>query len=375
MGRVLGPLVLAWILVPATAFAVAFEEHSSWQKEPRLETERGVSLGMSVLEMGTGFRMVTSEIFFNSQGSLQTALNSYEIVTFDVFWRFGFTENWTLWGNVPFIWSEQTEVDFQRTAYGRLGDSETGVIYQFFRRKQPTLSMGVQVRWKLPTGSETVGKNNRNITGTGTTDVELAYLGRIQIIDFLAIGWSVGYNIRFPGTVQYILDRNTQITNASLDLGDEIHGQLDLIGALDYLAVTLSARFTHRFATALAIGEYRAETVKWTNPTTGEEEEEEYLLYNGARFRDWSVLDAQGVRRSSAGYLFTLIPQLLIRPLDWFDISFYAQFHLAGVNSIYLMNAEQNNSTIDNFMPMQALGKEFFSMVLGEIGGRTTIRW
>ena len=367
-------LLLSLALAPATAFGVAFEEHTSWQKEPWLEAEKGVSLGKAVLEMGTGFRYLHSDTFFNSNGNLDTAPAEFEVTTWDLFWRFGFTENWTLWGNMPIVWSEQLSTDRARSADGKLGDSETGIIYQFFRRNDPTISMGASLRWKLPTGSEVVGKNNLNITGTGTTDVELAYIGRWQFWKYLSLGWSAGYNIRLPGPVQYILDRNTSITNAWLDLGDEIHAELDIIGGMKYISVQVNARYTYRMASSLAIPEFRAETVRWTDPATGDEHSEEFLLFNGAEYKEWDTLSPTGQYTSSAGYMFTITPRIIIRPLEWLDVVLFAQIHLAGKNSIYITNKDGNNNTIDNFMPMQTLGTQM-GVVIGEVGAQTLVRW
>lgn len=391
-------LVLGMSLLPATALGVAFEEHSSWQKEPWLETEKGVSLGMSVLEMGTGYRFLLSDTFFNSNMNLpdessMAMKNEIVIHTWDLFWRFGFTENWTLWGNIPLVWStwnikERPLDDDDRPVYtepwntrerssseGKLGDCETGLLYQFFRRNDPTISMAASLRWKLPTGSEVPGQNNLNITGTGTTDIELAYIGRLQLFRYAALGWSTGYNIRFPGPVMYILDRHSQITNAWLDLGDEIHVELNLIGAIEYVALNLAFRFTYRFSSALAVPEFRAETIRWTDPVTGEEMDEEYLLYNGAKYKDWDVRSPTDRLVSSAGYIFTITPRIIVRPLDWLDVTLFARIHLMGKNSTYLVDKDRNNSTIDNFMPMQALGTNLGGMVLGETGLATTVRW
>ncbi len=367
-------LILSLALIPGTALGVAFEEHSSWQKEPWLETEKGVSLGMSVLEMGTGVRFLRSDTYFNSNGNIDEAPYQYDVLTWDIFWRFGFTENWTLWGNLPMVWSDQTNSDRTRKAEGKLGDAETGILYQFFRRNDPTISMGAKLRWKLPTGSEVPGENNLNITGTGTTDVELSYIGRWQLFRYLALGWNVGYNIRLPGPVQYILDRNTSITNAWLDLGDEINAELDLIGGVEYVALHLKARFSYRFATKLAVPEFKAETVRWTNPITGEEEEDEFLIYNGATYKKWAVLSPTGNEVSSSGMLFSLTPRLIIRPVDWLDLIVYTTIHLFGSNSIYVTDKDGNNLSIDNFMPMQTLGTDK-GLVIGESGFQVLVRW
>jgi hypothetical protein len=367
-------LILGLALTPTPVFGLAFEEHSSWQKEPWLETEKGVSLGMSVLEMGTGVRFLRSDTYFNSNGNIGDAPAQFDVITWDLFWRFGFTDNWTLWGNLPIVWSDQLEVSRSRTADGELGDSDVGLLYQFYRRNDPTLSMGASLRWRLPTGSEIPGNNNRNITSTGTTAVELAYIGRAQLMRYLAVGWSVGYNIKLPGTVQYILDRHTSITNAWLDLGDEIHAEVDLIGGIEYVSLHLQGRFTYRFASALAIPEYRAETIRWTNPATGEQVEEEYMLHNGASYTDWDVLSPTGQKVSGAGYLFTLTPRLIVRPVDWMDLILFVQLHLLGKNSIYLVNKDGDNSTIDNFMPMQTLGMDA-GLVIGEMGFQALVRW
>ena len=59
MKRVTALLITAaLVILPAKVLASAFEDHSSWQKEPWLETEKGISVGKSVLEMGMGFRFI-----------------------------------------------------------------------------------------------------------------------------------------------------------------------------------------------------------------------------------------------------------------------------------------------------------------------------
>jgi hypothetical protein len=374
-------LILGLCLVPTIAAATAFEEHSSWGKEPWLETEKGVSLDMSVLEMSTGMRFLRSNTFFNSNGNMADSPAEFDIYTWDLAWRFGYTENWTIWGNLPLIWSEQTNAPRERKAEGKLGDAETGILYQFYRRNDPTLSMGLSLRWKLPTGSEVPGTNNLNITGTGTTDIELSYIGRVQLFRNLALGWSVGYNLRFPGPVQYIIDRHTPITNAWIDLGDEINAELDVIAGIEYVALHLKARFSYRFATQMAVPEFRAETVRWTDPTTGDEMSEEYMLYNGARYEDWDVLSPRGQTVASDGYAFTLTPKIIIRPVEWFDFLLWVNIHLMGKNSVYLVDNDGTNPTIDNFAPMQTLGKKIQPLgkkaatVIGELGFHALVRW
>jgi hypothetical protein len=419
MKRVTTFLIASALLLPATsALGSAFEDHTSWQKEPWLETEKGISLGKSVLEMGTGFRFIHATDFFNTEGRIdggtfwekiyedvddpstlmgekQKAKNPYmnrryDVYIWDIFWRFGFTENWTLWGNIPFVWS--TEDQFyesadltgggnwseSRAADFEIGDCTAGVLYQFYRQEDPTLSMGLSLLWKLPTGNEAPGEMNVNITGTGTTDVELAFLGRWQVIRYLSVGWSTGYNIRFPGTVQYLMDNHTGFTNAQVDLGDELYARVDAIVGIEYVALQVLAELRYRFQTQVAVPDFRAETVQWTNPRTGDLEQETYLLHNGARFEDWDVhrlFDPNEELVSSSGYLVTITPRLIVRPLDWLDVTGYVKLHLLGKNSIYLTDKDDDNPSFDNFMPMQALGFNAGGILMGEVGGHVTIRW
>ena len=54
----------------------------------------------------------------------------------------------------------------------------------------------------------------------------------------------------------------------------------------------------------------------------------------------------------------------------------YARFHLAGKNSIYLTDKDGDNSSFDNFMPMQAIGTKLgHSVIMGEAGANCTVRW
>lgn len=416
MKRVTTLLIAAALLLPPTlAFGSAFEDHATWQKEPWLETEKGISVGKSVLEMGTGLRFIHATDFFNTEGRIdggtfweniyedpgtllgrkQKAKNPYmnrryDIFIWDLFWRFGFTENWTLWGNIPFVWSAEDRFyesadltgggtwDEARAADFEIGDCTAGVLYQFYRKDDPTLSMGLSLLWKLPTGNEAPGEMNMNITGTGTTDVELSFLGRWQIMRYISVGWAAGYNIRFPGTVQYLMDNHTGFTNAQVDLGDELYARADAIVGIEYVALQVLAEFRYRFETQVAVPDFRAETVQWVNPRTGDLEQETYLLHNGARFEDWDIhklFDPSEKLVSSAGHLVTITPRLIVRPLDWLDLSGYVKFHLLGKNSIYLTNRDGDNPSFDNFMPMQALGFNAGGILVGEVGGHVTIRW
>lgn len=376
-------VVLLALLLPAAARGAAFEEHTSWQKEPRLETAKGISLGRSVLEMGTGFRYLHSNAFFNSAGEIQTIENDdgwmqFDIMVLDLFARFGFTENWTLWFNMPVVWSSNNDKVRQRESDGLIGDCETGVLYQFYRMDDPTLSMGVGLRWKLPTGQETPGAKDVNITGTGTTDVEFFYAARWQVLRYLNIGLSTGYNIRFPGAVQYLSDQHSSVTNAFLDLGDEIFLRGEVTGAIKWGAVRLTAEFRYRLPTEVAMPEFIPETIQWKNPRTGETEEDTFMLYNGASYEKWGLherLDPTKDLVSSSGYLFSLTPEIIFRPLDWLDLSLYAKIHLMGRNSIFLTDKNSDNQSFNNFMPMQALGRSLGLAVIGETGGYATVRW
>ncbi len=373
-------LFLGWLALPLSAAAGAFERHTGWQEEPILETEKGISLGKSVLEMGMGYRFLSSDTYFNSDGKLDAAPYQYSISVLDISWRFGFTENWTFWGNVPLVWSTERDAQRPRSAEGDIGDTEIGVLYQFLRKDDPTLSMGLGLRWKLPTGNEAPGAREFNITGTGITDVEITYLGRWQLLRHLALGWTAGFNVRFPDSVQYLSDRNSSITNAFLDLGDELFLRAELTGAVDKVAVHLAAEFRYRFSTKLGLPEYRAETVRWTDPKNDYAQvEEEFMVFNGTRYMDWDVhqqLDPAKPLVSNAGYLVSLTPRVVYRPLAWLDISLFMRFHMLGKNSIYLTDKDSNNSSIDNFMPMQALGTSLDDrVVLGEAGTNLTLRW
>ena len=68
MKRVAALLVASALLgLPSFVFGSAFEDHTSWQKEPWLETEKGISIGKSVLELGMGFRFIHATDFFNTE--------------------------------------------------------------------------------------------------------------------------------------------------------------------------------------------------------------------------------------------------------------------------------------------------------------------
>lgn len=367
-------------IVPAAAWSGAFDKHSSWQHEPRLETAKGISLGKAVIEVGMGFRYLFSDSYFNSDAEIGSAPKKYNISIMDVHGAFGFTENWTLWTDIPIVWSTELQTARSRSADGELGDSRVGLLYQFFRRNDPTLSMGMGLLWKLPTGNEAPGAKNLNITGTGSTDVELFYSGRAQLLRFLAIDWSGGYNIRFPGTVQYLSDRQSYITNAFLDLGDELFLQVGVTGAIDMLAVGISAEFRYRFPTKVGMPEYRAEVVDWTVPKNNNSSEQDtFIIFNGADYADWDVherLDPTRPLASNAGYLFSIRPRILFRPLDWIDLEVFARIYLAGKNSIFLTDKDGDNSSFDNFMPMQAIGSSLGgNVILGETGVNCTVRW
>jgi hypothetical protein len=369
-------LAICIILAPSIVLASAFEEHTSWQKEPLLESEKGVSLSKSVIEMGIGYRYLKSDTYFNSEGNLTDTENSPKFTqhAMDIFWRFGFTENWTFWTTMPFLWSSE-DIEDGRTTSRELGDANVGALYQFYRRDDPTVSMGLGLRWKLPTGNESPGSKNENIAGTGTTDVELSYLFRGQLFENLSFGFSTGYNIRFPQTVQYLSDGNSSITNAGLDLGDEIYARVDIIGAIEMLALQVTAEYRYRFPTQIAIPEFNVETVKHVNPITGAVESTEHVLANGAIYKDWDALDPDGNLTPSSGYIFTLTPKIIFRPTYMIDVSLYSQFHIMGKNSIYLVDNDDLHRDFVNFMPMQMLGNKKGGLVIGEIGIHTTLRW
>ncbi len=373
-------VALGLVALPRAVWSGAFEEHTSWQHEPRLETAKGISLGKSVIEVSMGYRYLYSDAYFDSDAKIGSAPMKYSMSILDIQGAFGFTENWTLWVDIPIVWSTERDAARARSAEGEMGDSQVGLLYQFFRRNDPTLSMGMGLRWKLPTGNEAAGAKNVNITGTGSTDVELYYIGRSQLLRFLSIDWSGGYNIRFPGTVQYLSDRQSYITNAFLDLGDELFLKVGATAAIEMLAFSLSAEFRYRFPTKVGMPEYRAEILDWTVPKNGNSREQDtFIIYNGANYADWGVhqrLDPTRPLVSNAGYLFTLTPRILFRPFDWLDLDIYARFHLAGKNSIYLTDKDGDNSTFDNFMPMQAIGTKLGnSVIMGEAGANCTVRW
>ncbi|NMB77321.1 MAG: hypothetical protein GYA21_19605 [Myxococcales bacterium] len=380
-------LSVMWIAVlgglPAGALASAFDDHTNWQQEPMLETAKPLSLGRSVLEMGTGLRYLNSTEFFNSGGKIQEAPYKYNIYTWDFFMRFGFTENWTLWANLPVVWSELSnykaiQQDRQRKTSGKLGDSDVGVLYQFFHHADPMVSMAFQIRWRLPTGAEAPGQHDVNIAGTGLTDVDISYLGRIQPFRNLSLGWGLGYNIRFPGAVQYINDQalDSSFTNNKLDPGDELYGQADVTAAIDWVSLQVLFRFMYRLPTQMASPEFKFQTMKWKLPN-GEEVSEEYVVFNGATYHDLDVrekLQPAGKLVSSAGYLFTIQPRIIVRPVDWLDLTLFAKLYPIGQNSIYVHNSAGDNPSVDNFMPMQALGTKM-GILLGEVGGSLTYRW
>ncbi|RLB58480.1 MAG: hypothetical protein DRI34_04685 [Deltaproteobacteria bacterium] len=372
-------MLTAWLL-PVLARAGAFETHTGWQHEPRLETARAVSLGKSVLEMSVGSRFLISDSFFNSDGDIAPAPYRYFVSVLDFHGAFGFTDNWTMWLDLPLVWSEQTDNGANRRADGELGDAEAGLLYQFYRSADPLVSLGLGVRWKLPTGNEAPGNRTVNITGTGTTDIELFFTGRWQVWRYLALGGGLGYNVRLPGAVQFLSDRHSSITNAFLDLGDELFFRLQATAALEWLALRLTGEFRWRFPTKVGMAEYRAEQVDWSVPKNGGSSDgDEFILFNGVRYQEWRLhqrLDPSGELVSNQGFLVTLTPRIIIKPLDWLDIDLFARFHLLGRNSIYLTDKDGDNPSFNNFMPMQVLGTSLGdSVVLGEMGLTVTTRW
>lgn len=373
-------LIFAVWLAPALVAAGAFEPHTGWQREPRLETARGVSLGKSVLEMSVGNRFVIADAFFDSHGKIAAAPFRYFISVLDFHGAFGFTDNWTMWIDLPVVWSEQTDSGANRRADGELGDSQAGLLYQFYRSADPLVSLGLGLRWKLPTGNEAPGNRTVNITGTGTTDIEMFCTGRWQAWRYLSLGGALGYNVRLPGAVQYLSDRNSSITNAFLDLGDELFIRLEATAANEWLALRLTGEFRWRFPTKVGMAEYRAEQLDWPVPkNAGASDGDEFILFNGVRYQEWKLhdrLDPSGDLVSNQGFLFTLTPRIIIKPLPWLDIDLFARFHLLGRNSIYLTDRDGDNPSFNNFMPMQALGTSLGgSVVLGELGLTATTRW
>ncbi|RME29438.1 MAG: hypothetical protein D6806_01375 [Deltaproteobacteria bacterium] len=364
--------------LPAAASAGAFEPHSGWQSEPLLETARGVSLGKSVFEFTLRSRFLFSDAYFDSEQDIGPAPADFFVSTLDLRAAIGFTENWTFWLELPVVWSEQTAGGSRRTD-GQVGDGRAGLVYQFYRHDDPLVSLGFMLNLKLASGSESAGGRKGNITGTGTTDVELGVLGRWQALRMLSVGGGLSYNVRLPEAVQYLSDRISSITNAHLDLGDEFRLWLELTAAVERIAFRLTGQFLYRLPTRVGMAEYRSEHVEWDAPGAGGSDSDEYIIFNGVHYTEWKVhrrLDPTAPLVSNSGYLLSLSPSVLVKPLDWLEIELFATIHLAGKNSIFLTDKDGDNPSFENFMPMQTLGTSLGDRaVLGEFGLAVTSRF
>ena len=298
--------------------------------------------------------------------------------TLDLRAAFGFTENWTFWLELPVVWSEQTAGGNRRTD-GQVGDGRAGLVFQFYRHADPLVSVGLALNLKLASGNESAGGRRNNITGTGTTDVELGIIARWQALRMLSVGGGFSYNVRIPEAVQYLSDRISSITNAHLDLGDEFRAWLELTAAVERFAVRLTAQLLYRLPTRVGMAEYKSERLEWESPLSGGKESDEYIIFNGVHYTEWKVhkrLDPTAPLVSNRGFLVSLSPSVLVKPVDWLEIELFATFHLAGKNSIFLTDKDGDNPSFENFMPMQTLGTSLGDrLVLGEFGLAVTSRF
>jgi len=220
---------------------------------PSAYIEQPLVYSKRVTEFGISLDYRYAHHYWNDDGELIEGSFKTKKQTFNVFLGMGFSDNWSVSLNWPFVYKKTMLYDGnqnyrlgRKNTYGvlaeeaftdfldhsdpwklweadlpTLGDIDMWTAYQFFRRSDPMTSIAYEMLIKWPTGNDNPRRtgNIRNYLTTGQTDWYNGLAIKQQAWKF-SFELHAGYNYRMPA--------DTKFSPGKLDLADQVVGDAEI---------------------------------------------------------------------------------------------------------------------------------------------------
>ncbi len=227
MRKLLPAALLATLLLPAEAFAEAWEAKTMRAPLSAREVERPLIIGKGWLEIGIGADVKQSKGYWGPDGAAEDfddAVWLYTTESLNV--RYGVVRRGEIYWSMPMHYLRLTNERLGTDTSGLfLGDPRFGYLFEAFRTDAPLTSVVTRIEIKAPAGNETPGSYiagpgtySSFVTTTGTTDALVGLDARRQL-GIIGLQGGVHYTYRFSGLASYLIETESNQFNARIQPG------------------------------------------------------------------------------------------------------------------------------------------------------------
>ena len=251
-------MILAMLMGSDPAEAAGFQAKTMRAPLSASEVERSLLIGRGWLEFELGSDVKYATGYWDSEGvarDFQSTTWLYTTERLGV--RYGITRRSEFYWDIPFHYAHLTNdrLGTDISDFG-LGDLSAGYRFEFFRRDAPLTSVVLDLKMKMPSGSESpasyIGGPNtvsRIVFSTGQPDLWMMLRGKQQVGP-LGIELGAGYIRRFSAVTQFVVEVEEYQFQGRFKPGDEVHGNLGLQVQLGPVALGGVADGGYRFVSA-----------------------------------------------------------------------------------------------------------------------------
>jgi len=256
------PLTMLLLAVgPTQAWAAGFEAKTMRHPLSTQEVERSLKLPKGWLEFDLGADVKNATSYWDEDGNAVELVNAdwlYTTERLDI--RYGLTARSEMYFKFPFHYMRLTNdlLDTDTSDMG-FGDPHVGYMYEVLNRPTPMQSLVVWVDYKGPAAKETPGTYMGGpnlvrsfVMTTGTQDLALA-AGYKQAFGPAAIILKGGYNHRFGGVVQYVIETEIDQLTARIKPGDELFANVGADVQAGPMCIELFALYKQRGLTYIGV--------------------------------------------------------------------------------------------------------------------------
>lgn len=257
------------LLFVTPAWAQAFGPKASREPFPARELERPLDIPRAWSEFTLAHTVKLGVGGWSPEGAIERFDNArWTYNTTLIRWRYGLARRAEMAWDVPIISSslrnDELGTDTRSVA---VGDVRFRYIYRIHEQEAPMTALVTEFEVKGPTGRETpgsyVGGPNQFSTfvnSTGTWDAYLGLAGKKQIGPGAFTG-RIGYQRRFSGIAQYVVETTQRQFAGRIKPGDRLTAEVEALLQLGPIAAALRPVATIRGRTRTGVT-----SKNWLNP-------------------------------------------------------------------------------------------------------------
>jgi hypothetical protein len=248
---------LASVLASSMANAATFGPKTMQKDLPARDIDRTLHMAKGWVEFALGYDHKVGTGAWGADGSrnpFESAKWTYQTEHLTV--RYGLAPRTELWWYAEYhqarLFNEALGTD---TRDHGLGDQQVGYRYSIYERSAPGTSIVFETSMKMPSGKEAPGTyigGPLNVSGfvftTGTTDLYAGF-GAKYTAGPIAFTGRAGYNRRFSGVVNYLIEVEQYQFQGRIKPGDQIMASVDVMAQLGPIALSVTPKMEYRMAT------------------------------------------------------------------------------------------------------------------------------